>query len=260
MKNTPLRKMKIRTQLVPLLSFALLSVTTRAQETTYATTNAWITSLNTFKLTEKWAISNELHERWGDLFSAQGHFLFRPMIDFEFHKGVKASFGYTYIRSNNYEPYIAPVDGRTENNIWEQILLINKFGKWKLQHRFREEHRWSDKIVVDDEGNASISGTNFSNRFRYRVTASRDIVEFDNGQGLFGSWFDEIWIPQGTGILPESFARNWMYIGLGWKFTEDMNVQTGYMHQFDKVGDNYISTPIWQTTIVYNVDFSNADE
>ena len=222
------------------------------QETTFAPTNAWFTALNRFEINDHWSISNELHERFGDMFQSQGHFLFRPSIDYKITEGVIFYAGYTYIRSNSYDPYNSPVKARVENNVWEQFLLVNKFGKWKLQHRLRQEHRRSDNIIVDSQGNASIDGTNFANRFRYRITASRNIKSFENGQALFGAWFDEIWIPQGKGILPQSFARNWMYVGLGWKFSKVFNVQTGYMHQYDKVGDNYISSPIWQTTITYN--------
>ena len=194
----------------------------------------------------------ESHERFGDLFQTQGYVLLRPSIDFKIKPEVIASFGYTFINSQSFDPYLLPAS-RNEHNIWEQILLKQKFGKVELQHRFRQEHRWVDKFGVLSNGDIVKDGSSFSNRFRYRFTFSWKFKELKNEDKLFLAIFDEFWVSQGKAVLPENFSRNWMYFGLGYAFTDNMNFQSGFMHLYDRAGEGaYIYTPIWQTTFVYN--------
>lgn len=225
----------------------LLVFESKSQDITQAPTSTWFTALNQIKLKNNWSVSFETHERFADALKTQGFFLFRPSIDYKLTPDAILSVGYTFINAQPFEPYSAPI-ARNENNIWEQILLKQDLGKVNIQHRFRQEHRWTDRIVTDSLG-STLEGTSFSNRFRYRLTVKRDIFK-----KVFVQVFDEIWINQTKSGLPRNFARNWLYAGLGYSFSDDFNVQLGYMHQFDRVAENsYIATPIIQTTIVYNI-------
>lgn len=251
--------MKTKTSLILFIAIMLNFGNSIAQSVTQGYPSTWFTVLNRIKFAKHWSFSNELHERTGKFFDVQGQFLERPSIDYLMNKNVEFSVGYSFIHVSPYAPYSNPIK-KVENNIWEQVVLKNDLGKVHLLHRFRQEHRWVNN-VISEKGEYRISGNNYSNRFRYRINASFDIVKFKEGdKSFFFNAFNEIWFSQNAKIIPTDFARNWFYVGFGYKFNKNTNIQLGYMHQYDKVGANkFISTPIMQMTFVKNFDFSKSE-
>lgn len=218
-------------------------------------TNTWFTMLNRLNLNSKWSFSNELHERTGAFLNEHATFLWRPSLDYHLNKGVELNIGYSYINNAPNSPHENPKTNVLENNIWEQILLKHEIGTVNFQHRFRQEHRWYDAVIQNTDGSFSKYGTNYANRFRYRLTLNTPIKKFPNDKELFFQGFDEVWIPQTNRLAPKSFSRNWLYLGLGYKFNVKTNLQVGYMNQWDILSNNtFVSTPIIQTTFVRNFD------
>ncbi len=228
------------------------NTTAYAQEVTDGNLNSWFLLLNRFNLSDKLSITNELHERTGSFLKDQGQLLIRPSLDYHFNPNLEVSFGYSFIRVNPYEPYALPI-ARNEHNIWEQVLLKFDVGNVHMQNRFRQENRWVNHID-NQQGEYTIQGNDYANRFRYRFVISFDIIKFgDDAQSIFFNGFDEIWFDQDSKLRPTDFTRNWLYLGLGYKFNNTTNFQTGFMHQYDKTGtNNYISTPIVQFTLQKN--------
>ena len=248
-------KMK-KINIIALTALVFLSINSFAQETIHHDkTNSWFTLLNRLNINKDWSVSNEIHERTGAFLTDQGTFLWRPSVDYHLNENVEFSVGYSYLSNKPNDPNPNPKIGVVENNIWEQVLLKNKIGKVNFQHRLRQENRWFDTVGQNVDGTYSKTGTDYANRFRYRLTVNTDIKKFKNNQSLFFQAFDEVWIPQTDKLAPKSLSRNWFYVGLGYKFNPKTNLQIGYMSQFDPIGNNtYISTPILQTTFVRNFD------
>lgn len=233
----------------------LVSGTSLGQGTVVAPTNTWFTMLNDIRFSKRWGISVETHERLGGILKDQGQFLFRPSLDFHLNDQMKFMVGYTFIDVQPYPPYDLPI-ARQENNLWEQVLVKYSVGKANFENRLRQENRWVQRIVYEDSA-YRIDGTTYANRLRFRWTMRRDIVNFKNNRKLFFQGFDEIWINQNKNLMPVSFTRNWLYLGLGFAFNKKMNIQMGYMDQVDKVGAaSYIRAPIIQTTFVWNFDLT----
>ena len=232
----------------------------KAQTTTYGELSTWFTLLNRVQFAKHWSFSNELHDRHGKVMNVQGIFIERPSIDYLLNKNVEFSVGYSYVNTHSYTPYNLPIP-KTENNVWEQVILKNDVGKVHFLHRFRQENRWLDKIVTDGDG-SRLDGKIYGNRFRYRFDLSTDIYKIkDSEKAFFFHAFDEFWFTQNKHLLPADFARNWMYLGVGFKFNKSCNIQIGYMNQYDKINaTKYISTSIIQTTFVKNFDFSKKIE
>ncbi len=222
--------------------YLLLAMQIQAQTTeTNSGEASWFAMFNNLKLNEKWTFGNELHYRFNDVFQSPGTFLVRPFIQFEHPKNVSYAFGYTFINSKNGAGSIT-----NEHNVWEQILLKYKIQETKLHNRFRWEHRW-----VNPEGAA----VNQVNRFRYRFGFVRDIHTFQEDKlTLFCNVFDEFWVNLNDKLLPTSFARNWVYLGLGVKFDKLTNVQLGYMYQRDQKVDAFDNKHIFQLS--FNKNFS----
>jgi len=218
-------------------------------------TNTWFTMLNRLNINSKWSISNELHERLGAFMNEQGTFLWRPSLDYHVNKMIEFSFGYSYINNRPNDPNPSPKIGVVENNIWEQVLLKHDIEKVHFQHRFRQENRWFDTVGQNLDGNFAKTGTDYGNRFRYRLTVNTTVKKLANGDEVFFQGFDEIWFSQTDKLAPKAFNRNWLYLGLGYKFNPKTNLQLGYMNQWDVIGNNtFVSTPIIQTTFVRNFD------
>lgn len=238
--------------LILLLSFQAA----HAQTVTRGHVNTWFLLNNRFFLSEKFTVSNELHERTGDVFKDQGTFIFRPSIDYHLNDNVELSVGYSFVRSWPYAPYTQPI-ARNEHNIWEQAMLKSKIGKVTIQHRFRFEHRFIDNIKSVNSiygKDYYIDGSNFANRFRYRFILSFDLAKVNHGKhAIFFNGFDELWINQADNLMPQSFARNWIYTGLGYRFDKDFNIQLAHMHQYDNIGaNNFVSSSIIQLSVFKN--------
>lgn len=238
--------------LLTLLTTVAFADASFAQTVTKGNVNTWFLLLNRFDLSDKFAITNELHERTGDLLQDQATFIFRPSVDYKLNGAVELSAGYSYIRSSPYAPYSLPIS-RDEHNIWEQAFIKQKVGNVTLAHRFRLEHRFVGHIDAPTTpgGDFTINGSDYSNRFRYRFILSFDIAKFKQGtQALFFNSFDELWINQSNNLMPSSFARNWIYTGLGYRFSKSFNIQLAHMHQYDKTGaNNFISSSIIQLSV-----------
>lgn len=214
--------------------------------------SSWFLLLNRFQLTKKWSITNELHERTGSFLSDQGQFLWRPSVDYSLNKNVEFSVGYSLIHVDPYAPFNQKMT-ITEHNVWEQVFLKWDIGKVHFANRFRLENRWSPHVAQKLDGRYYYDTYDHLNRFRYRFIVSTDIVKFKNEQALFFMGWDEYWFGMSKGLMPQSFTRNWAYVGLGYRFNPTMNVQLGYMNQIDRVNDSkFVSTPIMQLTFVKN--------
>lgn len=241
--------------LLALTTLILLTQNLYAQNITNGNVNSWFLLLNRFYLSDNWTVTNELHERTGSFLEDQATFIFRPSLDYSLNDNTEFSVGYSYVRSWPYQPYSLPIP-INESNIWEQVLLKFKTGNVDIQNRIRFEHRFIDKIVVRNPTTApvyDIGSTTFSNRFRFRFVVAFDLLQLPNGHSIFFNGFDEAWINQSDNLMPTSFARNWIYTGLGYKFNKDFNIQLAHMHQYDKVGANdYISSSIIQLSLFKN--------
>lgn len=245
--------------LILLLAMILLGSGVYSQTIDHGATNTWFMTKHKFRLSDRWSGAVEVHERLAGFLDNQGFFIVRPSIGFALQKEVIASVGYSHINATPFDPYPLPVS-RSENNMWEQLFFNFKTGKTKIQNRIRQEHRWIDHVAYEDTIPYLDGSSDFTNRFRFRIIAIRDLITFKNEDKLFVKVFDEIWLSQPKGILPKNLARNWFYAGFGYTFSPVVNLQMGVMHQWDKIGtDHFISSPIIQTSLVFNWDLTKKD-
>ena len=209
--------------------------------------NVWLTNINRYELTDNWFLSSELHVRRTDGLEHWQQFLFRPAINYKIGDAIELSAGYTYIKSYPYgKQPLALVT--PENNLWQQVLVKQTINKWNLSHRYRLEERFAGKTVfVNNE--PTIDGTNYLQRFRYRLTIERNL-----GEQWFISLFDEVWVNLENNFMPEGLNQNWIYGGFGYKLNTKSNIQLGYMQQLIKKGDgvHFESNPTLQATDIYN--------
>lgn len=209
--------------------------------------NTWWSNINKYTLSSRWYLSSELHIRRANGVDRWQQFLFRPAVNYELNPHVHLTAGYTYIISYPYG--LQPIAITTpEHNVWEQITLKHMVGKVQFSHRYRLEHRFQGKQVLNDQNMYEINGTTYVQRFRYRFTVSFPI---SNNEKFFAKCFDELWINLDNNLMPLSFNQNWLYGGFGYKFSQRGTVEVGFMNHLAHKGDgiHYESNPTTQCTI-----------
>lgn len=164
--------------------------------------------------------------RWGGYAELQGRTdetLFRNFFYYEVKGGVSYNFdnnAYALIGTGRYTTYDyqdlskGPTVGETR--LWEQFTSVQYISRVKLEHRYRAEQRW-------------LNG-DYRNRFRYRLNALVPInhPKFDP-ETVFLSAFDEVFFNNNA----PNFERNRVCALLGYQFTKALNLQAGWINQFN---------------------------
>lgn len=240
--------------------------TTRAhaqpQPEIYGDNDVWFLLLNKVDFTDHWSFFNEVHLRRHQWLAQKEQFLLRPAINYAFNDAVVATVGYTYIRTYRYGEYPLPIDV-PENNVWEQITLSHNITKQVgISHRYRIEHRWIGSIQQDGVNAPEIGGIRFAQRFRYRLTANFPIVKTEAGTRLYGHIFDELWVNLRDELYVMNFDRNWIYLGLGYRFSPAARFEVAFLDQWinHPAANRYEHNPTLQFTFGYDFDLRNSAE
>ena len=128
--------------------------------------------------------------------------------------------GYGFIRSENY---IGASDEKVvvnEHRIYQQFITRQRFSGISFQHRYRFEQRWVE--------------SDFRLRFRYFLSLNVPLNsrKVENGT-IYLSAYNEIFL----NTEGNTFDRNRLYGGLGYKLNDLLKFEIGYMNQFLPAGD-----------------------
>lgn len=169
----------------------------------------WLIYIGNKKLNTEWNLHHEVQYRNYNVIGDLEQLLLRTGLGKNLTKGNNnLLLGYGFIRSENYineEDKIVV----NEHRIFQQFITKQKIGKVDVQHRYRFEQRF-----VED---------NFKLRFRYFIGLSYPISE-----QFYLSSYNEIFI----NTVQNAFDRHRLYGGLGYKISDRVKVELGYMNQF----------------------------
>ncbi|MCD8528386.1 MAG: DUF2490 domain-containing protein [Chitinophagales bacterium] len=128
---------------------------------------------------------------------------------------------------------------------------MQKEEKFSINHQLRLEHRFINSLIQENAIYV-LNGFAFSNRFRYRFTF---ILPFKESYYL--SMFNETMISFNSHFQKPDFDRNWVHIGLGYKFKKVARIEIAYLHQTIKTGfKSYLVKPSLQINAFLIFDFS----
>ncbi|MDH5604085.1 MAG: DUF2490 domain-containing protein, partial [Cyclobacteriaceae bacterium] len=106
--------------------------------------------------------------------------LLRTGLNYHFSTDAFATAGYGYIATHLYESAQTNPESE-EHRVWQQLIMNNKLGKTKFEHRYRTEQRW-----VNGE---------YKNRLRYRLMMFIPLNKPSVEPGaLFLGFYDEIFV------------------------------------------------------------------
>lgn len=118
----------------------------------------------------------------------------------------------TYSPGGNFKSPVLNDEIRT----WIQASLTNQMGRFKWEHRYRLEQRWTSQ--------------GYRNRFRYRLNAVVPLNKANLEPGtLYATVWDEIFL---TNLAPH-FERNRFFAGLGYEISPPFTLQAGWLNQYD---------------------------
>ena len=169
-------------------------------------------------INDTWSIHTEAqHRNYGLLPNELEQLLLRTGLNYKVRDGLVVTGGYANITNHVYNSArIGPEV--EEHRIWQQLIALNYFGKTKIEHRFRYEQRW-----IEDQ---------FKTRYRYRGMLFHPLnsERIETGTLYLGIYNELFLQPAGT-----AFDRNRFYIGMGYKYAQNIQFQLGYLLQ--TVGD-----------------------
>lgn len=212
----------------------------------------------TFKLHKKITVGNELHIRRDDWSIKPLQILERPYITYHANQKLDFTFGGSYYRIYSAEPIPTGYDFN-EFHFWEQLTLKHQMGeKVNFFHRYRVEHRFIDYMNYDSTSADWVkSGTDFKNRFRYRMLVNFPIYKINDQQKIYSNLYNELWMSMTNYLFFSGFLRNRLYAGVGWQYNKQGSVELAFMNQFDAAsGASFLSRNIIMLTMNYNFDFT----
>ena len=202
-------------------------------------TGNWLMYFGTNKIHDNWSIHTEVQYRNHKIApNTAEQLLLRTGLNYHLSSSSSVTLGYGFIPSYVYESEQKKPE-ITEHRIFQQLIMTNKIGRIKFEHRYRIEQRW----VNDD----------YRNRLRYRLMAFIPINKPVIEEGTFFlGLFDEVFMNTKNTF----FDRNRLYGALGYQISKTTQVQLGYLYQrVNDFGKHHL-----QAAVVFNPDFRKKED
>jgi nucleoside-specific outer membrane channel protein Tsx len=169
----------------------------------------WLVYIGSKQLNSKWNLHHEIQYRNYNTIGNLEQLLLRTGLGYKVGEKSNLLLGYGYINSENYTGNEDDKVTVEEHRIFQQFITKHTIGKLSLQHRYRFEQRF----VASD----------FKTRFRYFLGLN---IPFKDSKYYLSS-YNEIFLNGASNV----FDRNRVYGGLGYKVSEGIKLEVGYMNQ-----------------------------
>ena len=193
-----------------LATMLMLPIFTIAQDSNFGN---WMIYFGNKQLNSKWNLHHEVQYRNYNAIGDLEQLLLRTGLGYNLTDNTNILMGYGYILSENY---IANTDEKfqvNEHRIYQQLITKQKFKNITIQHRYRFEQRF----VEDD----------FKLRFRYFLGVNAPLSKKETNKWYLSA-YNELFINTESSV----FDRNRLYGGLGYKISNSVRMELGYMNQF----------------------------
>ncbi|MBO0938412.1 DUF2490 domain-containing protein [Fibrella sp. HMF5335] len=227
--------------LLILALFALAPLLVNAQPARITDHNAigWFTYNGDHKLTRNWAIHTEVQWRRTDLITNWQQALYRLGLVYKTADKIQLSGGYTALVTYPYGNHPVAETGVpfTEHRAYEDITVTDTVGTVNLSHRLRLEQRWLANLMPG--GSREVAGWSYQNRVRYQLQARVPLQgrTLDNRE-WYAFFYDELFIGFGKNVGNNVFNQNRISGGLGYRFSDALNLELGYLNQITQHADN----------------------
>lgn len=193
--------------------------------------SGWFGNFSTFKLSNKFSIHFDGQLRSTDDLEHISTLLLRTGLNWHAKKNMIATGGYAFIHNRRA---IGVVTGYApEHRLWEQFIVSHPFTNTTLSHRFRLEQRFISKSTVEDD-ELKNEGNVFANRVRYFFRTMIPIGRKLQPNTFFAGLQNEVFLNFGdkSGVNGETFDQNRAYLALGYRISQQCDIEIGYMNQY----------------------------
>lgn len=212
-----------------ILIFGSILSNTAQENDSHSLLSSWNSITPKVSINDQFYAKSEFHVRRTNVLKIWEQLVLRPSMHYKLNSTYDFSVGYSFLRNYAFSEFSVPINVN-EHNVWEQVALSHKEGQFGFNHRFRFEQRFIDNIISQTNGNFSINGTSYANRFRYRFTILRPIFKLNEGKFVSFKFFDEIFLSLDHGLEPINLNQNWLYLGLTAPITRKISMALGYQH------------------------------
>ena len=191
----------------------------------------WVSLNSVTKFSPHWGIAADVHFRTNDFFQNTNFLFLRGGISYIPNSTFSFTGGYAHM-------WLAPKNPTwnsfsDENRIYQQIQMNTKFRNVSIVHRLRNEQRWQEIIINDQE-----TGKNkFSNRVRYLISTNIPIFKIKSAPLLVIS--DELLLHFGNEIVYNTFDQNRFFIGIKQAINPVLSFDFGYMNVYQQKPNGY---------------------
>jgi len=223
--------------------------------------HGWYMYFGNHRLAKSWSLHTEYQWRRANWITDWQQSLARIGLDFRLKENFVITAGYGLIHTYPYGDF--PVMTTfLEHRIWQQINTTNQIGRFTFGHRFRLEQRWSQHISAPSHGETMKHGFDYSNRFRFMINVIVPLNKPKIESGvLFFRFYDEAFINFGKQVKLNIFDQNRLFGALGFQFSNQGNLQLGYMNQLliKSDGIRVENNHTLQVLCIYNFDLRKKD-
>ncbi|MCF0056249.1 DUF2490 domain-containing protein [Dyadobacter sp. CY356] len=202
--------------------------------------NSWLFWSHQQKISERWQFSADVQVRSADKMEYVNTLLIRPGIGYKISDNKTITMGYTYFgtwdKENDNKNY------ELENRIFEQFQIENEIRRTEITNRFRYEQRF-----LDQQNNKA-----FAQRFRYYLQAQIPLLANPLfTKGFYLSVQNELFLNvQGKNQVNDHFFdQNRSYAGPGYRFSENLDLEVGYMFRYQIMKEENLRNNILQVVI-----------
>lgn len=182
----------------------------------------WLGYFSRIDFNERLAFTGDYQFRRKDWFAGWSQKVFRQGITYAAHKNLELTAGFAYLQHHKNDLI------QNEHRPYQQILIFNDFAGIKLDHRYRFEQRFIQKI----ENNHLLNDYFFNYRVRYKVALAVPIKINRKGTAWSVYVDNELMINFGEDIFINMFDQNRFSAGMNYKVSDNIKLQLGYMRLF----------------------------
>ncbi|MCK5699676.1 MAG: DUF2490 domain-containing protein [Cyclobacteriaceae bacterium] len=176
----------------------------------------WLIYFGNKKINPKWDWHNEVQYRNYNAISDFEQLVLRTGVGYNLSENNNnIHLGYGYIFSQNYIAGTNDKEDIHENRIYQQFITRQNFSRVSLQHRYRFEQRF----IGDD----------FRLRFRYFLSLN---IALSNKEMIDNTFYLSAYNEIFLNTQGDTFDRDRIYAGLGFRLNKTARFELGYMNQF----------------------------
>lgn len=217
---------------------------------------AWLLLNSTIRFHDRLSLYLEVQPRFFE-FNSMQQLLLRGALNVHLHPDLVISAGYALVETWAYGAFPSNA-AFPEHRLWEQAQLNSQVSRVRFQNRARLEQRFLGQLSKDSDGDYFADGYQETNRFRHllRITVPLNRASM-TAKTVFISLYDEIFLNFGSPLVKANlFDQNRATASLGYHFTDDFNLQVGYINQLIEKPDGlrFESNHGLLVTVTYNPD------